>query len=86
MLMLSFEGICCKALPRGLYVEHAVKVAKEELTLECDYEYERQSQIRMAEYLHGDAAWNVPVGPHIHCSPRHMMLFNSINEGSQHFR
>ena len=27
-------------LPRGLYVEHAVATAKEELTLECDYEYE----------------------------------------------
>jgi len=37
-----------------------VKVAKEELTLECDYVYERRSQIRMAEYLRGDAAWNVP--------------------------
>ena len=28
-------------------VEHAVKVAKEELTLECDYVYERESQLRM---------------------------------------
>ena len=27
--------------------EHAVKVAKEELTLECDYVYERESQQRM---------------------------------------
>jgi aarF domain-containing kinase len=30
-------------LPRGLYVEHAVATAKEELTLECDYEYELRS-------------------------------------------
>jgi len=47
-------------LPRGLYVEHAVKVAKAELTLECDYEYEAKSQKRMAVHLRGDKAWNVP--------------------------
>ena len=40
-------------LPKGLYVEHAVAVAKEELTLECDYEYERDSQIHMANLLRG---------------------------------
>jgi aarF domain-containing kinase len=47
-------------IPRGLFVEHAVKVAKEELTLECDYEYEKRSQLRMAEYLRDDPHWNVP--------------------------
>ena len=40
-------------LPKGLYVEHAVAVAKEELTLECDYEYERDSQVHMANLLRG---------------------------------
>lgn len=40
--------------PRGdLYAE-------EELTLECDYEYEKKSQLRMAAYLRGDPHWNVP--------------------------
>lgn len=47
-------------LPKGLYVEHAVAVAKEELTLECDYEYERKSQTRMARLLEDDAHWHVP--------------------------
>ena len=47
-------------LPRGLYVEHAVKVAKEELTLECDYEYERASQEKMRALLADDPHWRVP--------------------------
>jgi len=47
-------------LPKGLYVEHAVAVAKEELTLECDYEYERESQTRMARLLEDDPHWHVP--------------------------
>ena len=47
-------------LPKGLYVEHAVAVAKEELTLECDYEYERDSQAHMAELLRDDPHWHVP--------------------------
>ena len=33
-------------LPWGCTPAHAAKVAKEELTLECDYEYERRSQRR----------------------------------------
>lgn len=33
---------------------------KEELTLECDYEYEKKSQLRMAEYLRDDPHWKVP--------------------------
>ena len=47
-------------LPRGLYVDHAAKVAKEELTLECDYEYEMNSQLRMARLLRDDPHWKVP--------------------------
>ena len=47
-------------IPRGLYVEHAVKVAKEELTLECDYEYERASQEKMRALLADDPHWRVP--------------------------
>ena len=47
-------------LPKGLYVEHAVAVAKEELTLECDYEYERDSQAHMARLLRDDPHWHVP--------------------------
>jgi aarF domain-containing kinase len=47
-------------LPRGLYVEHAVATAKEELTLECDYEYELKSQNRMRGLLFDDPAWSTP--------------------------
>ena len=47
-------------LPRGLYVEHAVATAKEELTLECDYEYELRSQEKMRALLEGDPAWSAP--------------------------
>jgi aarF domain-containing kinase len=47
-------------LPRGLYVEHAVATAKEELTLECDYEYELRSQEKMRALLEGDPAWTAP--------------------------
>ena len=47
-------------LPRGLYVEHAVATAKEELTLECDYEYELRSQDKMRALLEGDPAWSAP--------------------------
>ena len=47
-------------LPRGLYVEHAVATAKEELTLECDYEYELASQEKMRALLADDPAWTIP--------------------------
>jgi predicted unusual protein kinase regulating ubiquinone biosynthesis (AarF/ABC1/UbiB family) len=33
---------------------------EEELTLECDYEYEKQSQLRMKAFLKDDPNWNVP--------------------------
>ena len=35
--------------PRGLYVNEIVKIAKEELALECDYEHEARCQ---QEYRH----------------------------------
>ena len=47
-------------LPRGLYVEHAVATAKEELALECDYEYELASQEKMRALLADDPAWTAP--------------------------
>lgn len=41
-------------LPKGLYVENAVAVAKKELALECDYLYEAQAQTRFASLVDGD--------------------------------
>jgi aarF domain-containing kinase len=56
MTLVSFTDL----LPRGLYVEHAAAVAKEELTLECDYEHEARAQEKMRELLRDDPAWTVP--------------------------
>ena len=41
-------------LPRGLYVENAVAVAKKELALECDYTYEAAAQARFAQLVAED--------------------------------
>lgn len=41
-------------LPKGLYVENAVRVAKRELKMECDYAYELQSQQRFKALIAGD--------------------------------
>ncbi len=41
-------------LPKGLYVENAVSVAKKELALECDYSYELEAQRRYRERVMAD--------------------------------
>lgn len=41
-------------LPKGLYVENAVTVAKRELALECDYRYEAAAQSRFKTLIEGD--------------------------------
>eukprot|EP00879_Flechtneria_rotunda_P006145 GHRR01006461.1.p1 GENE.GHRR01006461.1~~GHRR01006461.1.p1 ORF type:complete len:813 (+),score=305.37 GHRR01006461.1:22-2460(+) len=41
-------------LPRGLYVDNAVKVAKRELALECDYTYEAAAQARFRQLVASD--------------------------------
>ncbi|GBF99518.1 aarF domain-containing kinase [Raphidocelis subcapitata] len=41
-------------LPRGLFVENAARVAKRELKLECDYEYEARCQARFKQLVEGD--------------------------------
>ena len=47
-------------LPRGLYVEEAVRVAKAELALECDYTWEASAQAKFKQLLAGDKAFLVP--------------------------
>jgi aarF domain-containing kinase len=47
-------------LPKGLYVEEAVRVAKLELALECNYRWEAAAQARFAELLASDSAFRVP--------------------------
>eukprot|EP01025_Chloroclados_australasicus_P013848 TRINITY_DN16479_c0_g1_i2.p1 TRINITY_DN16479_c0_g1~~TRINITY_DN16479_c0_g1_i2.p1 ORF type:complete len:610 (-),score=75.57 TRINITY_DN16479_c0_g1_i2:42-1745(-) len=41
-------------LPKGLYVQNAVKVAKRELGVECDYENEMKCQQRFKELIYND--------------------------------
>lgn len=41
-------------LPKGLYVENAVKVAKKELAMECDYRHEAVAQARFAQLVAND--------------------------------
>ncbi|KAK9815604.1 hypothetical protein WJX72_006628 [[Myrmecia] bisecta] len=41
-------------LPKGMYVEAAAKVAKKELAMECDYEYEFASQRRFKALIEAD--------------------------------
>lgn len=41
-------------LPKGMYVENAVAVAKRELAMECDYTYEAFAQERFANLIQSD--------------------------------
>lgn len=41
-------------LPRGLFIDQIIKVASDELAIECDYETEAQSQMRYRELVVSD--------------------------------
>lgn len=45
-------------LPKGMYVENAVTVAKRELAMECDYRYEASAQERFARLVREDPECN----------------------------
>lgn len=47
-------------LPKGLYVDSIIKVAREELTAECDYRREAAAQERFASLVAGDADFEIP--------------------------
>ncbi|QDZ22398.1 ubiquinone biosynthesis protein [Chloropicon primus] len=47
-------------LPKGMYIENAVEVAKKELALECDYTYEAQAQRKYRELVAGEENVFVP--------------------------
>lgn len=49
-----------KLIPKGLYMDQAMKVAKEELSRECDYTLEAASQIRFREILEHERGVYVP--------------------------
>ncbi|XP_058076614.1 protein ABC transporter 1, mitochondrial [Magnolia sinica] len=48
-------------IPKGLYLDRAMKVAKEELSRECDYELEATNQKRFRELLSNSEGFYVPI-------------------------
>ncbi|KAH0728799.1 hypothetical protein KY284_004664 [Solanum tuberosum] len=55
-LLLSYTNL----LPEKLFLDNAMKVAKEELSRECDYELEAKSQKRFGILLSGTKGFYVP--------------------------
>ena len=61
-MIMNLTGL----LPRGLFAEQLMVVAREELTLECDYTHEAAAGIRFQKLLANDADFVVPtVVPHL---------------------
>ncbi|KAJ2833574.1 hypothetical protein GGI24_000796 [Coemansia furcata] len=49
-----------KLLPRGMYLDNTIKVARKELHWECDYKREAESMVRFGEHLVNDPVFVVP--------------------------
>ncbi|KAL6223320.1 hypothetical protein ACLB2K_006707 [Fragaria x ananassa] len=56
-LLLDYTNL----IPKGLYLESAMKVAKEELSRECNYELEAESQKRFRALLYDAQGFYVPL-------------------------
>jgi len=56
-LLLDYTNL----IPKGLYLDSAMKVAKEELSRECDYELEAANQKRFRNLLSGTEGFYVPL-------------------------
>ncbi|KAF3632304.1 putative protein notum -like protein [Capsicum annuum] len=56
-LLLGYTNL----IPEKLYLDNAMKVAKEELSRECDYELEAKNQKRFSVLLSGKKGFYVPV-------------------------
>ncbi|KAL9659713.1 hypothetical protein QQ045_024522 [Rhodiola kirilowii] len=56
-LLLSYTNL----IPKGLYLDSAIKVAKEELSRECDYELELANQKRFCSLISGKDGFYVPL-------------------------
>ncbi|KAK1277109.1 hypothetical protein QJS04_geneDACA015763 [Acorus gramineus] len=48
-------------IPKGMFLDRAIKVAKEELSRECDYELEAKNQTRFRELLSNMEGFYVPM-------------------------
>ncbi|WOL20699.1 protein ABC transporter 1, mitochondrial [Canna indica] len=55
-LILNYTNL----IPKGLFLDNAIKVAKEELSRECDYELEAANQKRFRELLSDSKGFYVP--------------------------
>ncbi|BBG98535.1 ABC transporter 1 [Prunus dulcis] len=55
-LLLDYTNL----IPKGLYIERAMKVAKEELSRECDYVLEAENQKRFHDFLSNAQGFYVP--------------------------
>ncbi|XP_065859921.1 protein ABC transporter 1, mitochondrial [Euphorbia lathyris] len=55
-LLLDYTNL----IPKGLFIERAMKVAKEELSRECDYELEAKNQKRFRNLLSNVKGYYVP--------------------------
>ncbi|GAB4853422.1 mitochondrial chaperone [Ancistrocladus abbreviatus] len=55
-LILDYTNL----IPKGLYLDRAIKVAKEELARECDYEIEAMNQKRFRDMLSSTEGFYVP--------------------------
>ncbi|XP_028791388.1 protein ABC transporter 1, mitochondrial [Neltuma alba] len=56
-LLLDYTNL----IPEGLYLDRAMKVAREELSRECDYELEAANQRRFRDMLAGREGFYVPL-------------------------
>lgn len=56
-LLLDYTNL----IPKGLYLDRAMKVAKEELSRECDYELEAANQKRFRDLLSNTQGFYVPL-------------------------
>ncbi|XVF72864.1 hypothetical protein PTKIN_Ptkin12aG0154900 [Pterospermum kingtungense] len=56
-LLLDYTNL----IPEGLYLDRAMKVAKEELSRECDYQLEASNQKRFRDLLSGQDIFYVPL-------------------------
>lgn len=56
-LLLNYTNL----IPKGLYLDSAIKVAKEELSRECDYELEAANEKRFRSLISGKDGFYVPI-------------------------
>lgn len=56
-LLLNYTNL----IPQGLFLDSAIKVAKEELSRECDYEIEAANQKRFRDFLFQTKGFYVPM-------------------------